>query len=93
MTKVSLPTKNVTGLTIENWLKVDGKVQQTLGEQFTTEDTSMSIAAMSGARGNVGQVKNAVAMLGVTMDTTGRAIELPIKSGYKAGLTPLEYFT
>ncbi|MCA9330212.1 DNA-directed RNA polymerase subunit beta', partial [Candidatus Saccharibacteria bacterium] len=80
-------------LTIENWLKVDAKVQQTLSDQFTTEDTSMSIAAISGARGNVGQVKNAVAMLGVTMDTTGRAIELPIKSGYKAGLTPLEYFT
>ena len=80
-------------LTVENWLKVDGKVQQTLSEQFTTEDTSMSIAAISGARGNVGQVKNAVAMLGVTMDTTGKAIELPIKSGYKVGLTPLEYFT
>ncbi len=80
-------------LTVENWLKVDAKVQATLAEQFNNEDTSMSIAAVSGARGNVGQVKNAVAMLGVTMDTTGRAIELPIKSGYKVGLTPLEYFT
>jgi DNA-directed RNA polymerase subunit beta' len=80
-------------LTVENWLKVDGRVQAALSEQFNNEDTSMSIAAVSGARGNVGQVKNAVAMLGVTMDTTGKAIELPIKSGYKAGLTPLEYFT
>ena len=49
----------------------------------------MSIAVVSGARGNIGQVKTAVGMLGVTMDTTGRAIELPIKSGYKVGLTPL----
>ncbi len=34
-----------------------------------------------------------VGMLGVQSDATGRAIELPIKSGYVKGLTPLEYFT
>ncbi len=80
-------------LTVDNWLKVDGVVQKALSEQFVNEDSSMSIAVVSGARGNIGQVKTAVGMLGVTMDTTGRAIELPIKSGYKIGLTPLEYFT
>ena len=80
-------------LTVENWLKIDAKVQAALSEQFVDEDSSMSIAVTSGARGNIGQVKTAVGMLGVTMDTTGRAIELPIKSGYKVGLTPLEYFT
>ncbi len=80
-------------LTIENWMNVDGKVQTTLAEQFAKEDNAMSIAVVSGARGNIGQVKTAVGMLGVTMDTSGRAIELPIKSNYKYGLTPLEYFT
>lgn len=79
--------------TVENWLKVDAKVQDTLSKQFADEDSAMATAVVSGARGNIGQVKNAVGMLGVSMDTTGRAIELPIKSGYKAGLTPLEYFT
>ncbi len=80
-------------LTVDTWMSVDANVQSVLSEQFAKEDSSMAIAVVSGARGNIGQVKTAVGMLGVTMDTTGRAIELPIKSGYKAGLSPLEYFT
>lgn len=80
-------------LTVETWMNIDAKVQQVLSEQFTDEDSAMAIAVVSGARGNIGQVKTAVGILGVTMDTTGKAIELPIKSGYKAGLSPLEYFT
>lgn len=80
-------------LTVENWMKTDSKVQDTLAEQFVTEDSSMSIAVNSGARGNIGQVKTAVGLLGVVTDATGKAIELPITSNYKYGLTPLEYFT
>jgi DNA-directed RNA polymerase subunit beta' len=80
-------------LTVETWMDTDATVQSVLSEQFATEDSSMSIAVVSGARGNIGQVKTAVGMLGVTTDATGRAIELPIRSNYKIGLTPLEYFT
>ncbi len=80
-------------LTVETWLNVDAKVQARLSEQFVNEDSAMAIAAISGARGNVGQVKNTSGLLGVVTDATGRAIELPIRSGYKKGLTPLEYFT
>jgi DNA-directed RNA polymerase subunit beta' len=80
-------------LTVETWKETDVKVQEQLAEQFSGEDSSMSIAVVSGARGNIGQVKTAVGMLGVTTDATGRAIELPIRSNYKSGLSPLEYFT
>jgi DNA-directed RNA polymerase subunit beta' len=80
-------------LTVETWMDTDATVQKQLAEQFAEEDSSMSIAVVSGARGNIGQVKTAVGMLGVTTDATGRAIELPIRSNYKGGLTPLEYFT
>jgi DNA-directed RNA polymerase subunit beta' len=80
-------------LTVENWMDTDARVQTALSEQFAHEDSSMSIAVVSGARGNIGQVKMAVGTLGVTTDATGRAIELPIRSNYKYGLTPLEYFT
>ncbi|MCW1908583.1 MAG: DNA-directed RNA polymerase subunit beta' [Candidatus Saccharibacteria bacterium] len=80
-------------LTVENWQDIDATVQSTLAAQFAGEDTSMSIAVVSGARGNIGQVKTAVGMLGVVPDATGRPIELPIKSNYKKGFTPLEYFT
>ncbi len=80
-------------LTVENWMKVDGRVQTTLADQLAGQDNSMSIAVTSGARGNIGQMKSSVGMLGVVSDTSGRAIELPIKAGYKHGLSPLEYFT
>ncbi len=80
-------------LTVETWMKVDAKVQETLATQFSSEDSSMSIAVNSGARGNIGQVKTAVGLLGVVTEATGKSIELPIKSNYKYGLTPLEYFT
>lgn len=80
-------------LTVANWKKVDSVVEQTLAAQFVKEDSSMSIAVNSGARGNIGQVKTAVGMLGTVTDATGKAIELPITSNYKYGLTPLEYFT
>jgi DNA-directed RNA polymerase subunit beta' len=80
-------------LTVDNWQDVVSSVQTELSDQFEKEDSSMSIAVVSGARGNIGQVMTAVGMLGVTTDATGRAIELPIRSNYKGGLNPLEYFT
>lgn len=80
-------------LTVENWVKIDSNVQTMLAEQLTHQDNSMAIAVTSGARGNISQMKSAVGMLGVLSDTSGRAIELPVKSGYKHGLSQLEYFT
>jgi len=80
-------------LTVETWQNAVASVQKSLIDQFATEDSSMSIAVVSGARGNIGQVMTTAGMLGVTTDATGKAIELPIKSNYKQGLTSLEYFT
>lgn len=80
-------------LTIENWSKIDNRIQEKLSEQMVNKDSSMAIAITSGARGNITQMKNSVGMLGVLQDAAGRIIELPIKSGYIAGLDPLEYFT
>jgi len=80
-------------LTVDNWTKIDAQVQDMLANQMVGKDSSMAIAIISGARGNISQMKNAVGMLGVLQDATGAAIELPIKSGYTKGLDPLEYFT
>lgn len=80
-------------LIVDNWTKVEGKVQDMLTQQMVGQDSSMAIAINSGARGNVSQLNNAVGMLGVLQDAGGNVIELPIKSGYVAGLNPLEYFT
>lgn len=80
-------------LTVDNWTKIETKVQDMLAEQMVGQDTSMAIAINSGARGNISQLNNAVGMLGVLQDAGGNVIELPIKSGYINGLNPLEYFT
>ncbi|HVU59777.1 MAG TPA: DNA-directed RNA polymerase subunit beta' [Candidatus Saccharimonadales bacterium] len=79
-------------LTVENWTKVEAHVQDMLGEQLSHLDTTTAIAIASGARGNISQMKDAVGMIGVRSDATGRPIELPIKVGYVHGLDPLEYF-
>ena len=80
-------------LTVDNWTKVDNQVQEMLSEQMKGSDSTMSIAITSGARGNISQMKMSVGMLGIFSDTTGKAIELPVKAGYVQGLNPLEYFT
>jgi DNA-directed RNA polymerase subunit beta' len=80
-------------LIIDNWTKIDTQVQNMLSEQMQDQDGSMAIAITSGARGNVSQMKMSVGMLGVFQDAGGNVIELPVKSGYLQGLTPLEYFT
>lgn len=80
-------------LTVENWTKIDSKVQDMLADQMKDQDGSMAVAITSGARGNISQMKMSVGMLGVFQDAGGNVIELPVKSGYIQGLTPLEYFT
>ncbi|MGH7195903.1 MAG: DNA-directed RNA polymerase subunit beta' [Candidatus Saccharimonadales bacterium] len=80
-------------LTVDNWTKVDAKVQNLLTEQMTGQSSPIAISITSGARGNISQLKMCVGMLGVFSDTSGHAIELPITTGYNQGLSPLEYFT
>ena len=48
--------------------------------------------ADSGARGSDKQIKQLAGMRGLMADTTGRTIELPIKSNFREGLEVLEYF-
>jgi DNA-directed RNA polymerase subunit beta' len=80
-------------LTIETWTDADTKIQSALSEQFAGEDNAMSMAVVSGARGSIVQVKQVIGSVGILSDATGRAMELPIKSNYRDGLNPLEYFT
>ena len=80
-------------LTVQAWMDTDKEVLSALEQQFENEDTATSVTVRSGARGNIGQVKQVTGSMGITTDAIGRAIELPIKSNYKSGFSPLEYFT
>ena len=48
--------------------------------------------ATSGARGSKDQIKQLAGMRGLMADTSGRAIEIPIKANFREGLNVLEYF-
>ena len=53
---------------------------------------NIRMMADSGARGSAKQIKQLAGMRGLMADTTGRTIELPIKSNFREGLDVLEYF-
>lgn len=79
-------------LTVETWRNIDKEILKVLSEKISHEDTSIAIMVDSGARGDIGNVKMAAANLGVVVDATGKEIELPIRSSFKQGLSPLEAF-
>jgi len=79
-------------LTVANWRAVDKKVLEVLQVRLKEEDTSVAVMVDSGARGDISNIKLATAMIGVMVDATGKEIELPIRSSYKKGLSPLEAF-
>ncbi|MDR3125607.1 MAG: DNA-directed RNA polymerase subunit beta' [Candidatus Nomurabacteria bacterium] len=78
--------------TVDTWMKVDDTVKDLLQEQLQKTDTAISILANSGARGSLSNIKWATGMIGVTVDAFGHESELPVKSSFKKGLTPLEEF-
>ncbi len=53
----------------------------------------MSIAAISGARGNIGQIKNVTGMIGVTVMQLDEQLSYRLNLTIKTVLSPLEYFT
>ena len=76
---------------IETWKVTDEILTKDL---LTGLDKYNNIFMMadSGARGSDKQIKQLAGMRGLMADTTGRTIELPIKSNFREGLDILEYF-
>jgi DNA-directed RNA polymerase subunit beta' len=50
------------------------------------------LMAISGAKGNIAQIKQMAGMRGLMTNPRGRIIDLPIKSSFREGLSVLEYF-
>ena len=76
---------------VETWKATDDALTEAL---LTGLDKYNNIYMMadSGARGSDKQIKQLAGMRGLMADTTGRTIELPIKSNFREGLDVLEYF-
>ena len=52
----------------------------------------INLMIQSGARGNINQLRQSAGMRGLMAGTTGKVIEIPIKSSFAEGLDTLEYF-
>ena len=76
---------------VETWKDADDEITHAL---LTGLDKYNNIFMMadSGARGSDKQIKQLAGMRGLMADTSGRTIELPIKSNFREGLDVLEYF-
>ena len=76
---------------IETWKETDDVLTKALLGGLDKYN-NIYMMADSGARGSDKQIKQLAGMRGLMADTTGRTIELPIKSNFREGLDVLEYF-
>ncbi|WP_423219302.1 DNA-directed RNA polymerase subunit beta' [Eubacterium xylanophilum] len=76
---------------IETWNEADNQLTHALMDGLDAYN-NIFMMADSGARGSQAQIKQLAGMRGLMADTTGRTIELPIKSNFREGLDVLEYF-
>ena len=76
---------------IQTWKETDDELTEALLGGLDRYN-NIHMMADSGARGSDKQIKQLAGMRGLMADTTGRTIELPIKSNFREGLDVLEYF-
>ena len=78
---------------IEIWNQTSDKLRQTAIQNFKLKNpvNPVYMMAFSGARGNVSQVRQLIAMRGLMADPQGAILEFPIQSNFREGLTITEY--
>ena len=79
--------KAVTGI----WEKATNDVSKAMEDNFD-DLNPIYMMVKSGARGNMNQLRQIAGMRGLMASTTGKAVEIPIKSCFREGLDALEYF-
>ncbi|MBQ3482094.1 MAG: DNA-directed RNA polymerase subunit beta', partial [Oscillospiraceae bacterium] len=78
-------------LVVSEWEKTTKKVTDALSNCLD-EFNPIYMMANSGARGSMNQIRQLAGMRGLMANTTGKTIEIPIKSNFREGLSVLEYF-
>ncbi|HKM04734.1 MAG TPA: DNA-directed RNA polymerase subunit beta' [Lachnospiraceae bacterium] len=76
---------------VDTWNETDKELTDKLLKGLHKYN-NIFMMADSGARGSNQQIKQLAGMRGLMSDTSGRTIELPIKSNFREGLNVLEYF-
>ena len=76
---------------INTWNETSTKVTNALMGKLD-QYNPIFMMADSGARGSVNQIRQLAAMRGLMANTSGRAVEIPIRANFREGLNVLEYF-
>ncbi len=73
------------------WEKTVEEVSEALTDNLS-EYNPINMMVDSGARGSASQIRQLAGMRGLIANTSGKIIEVPIRSNYREGLNVLEYF-
>ena len=76
---------------IDIWENATNEVSKAMEDNFD-DLNPIYMMVKSGARGNMNQLRQIAGMRGLMASTTGKAVEIPIKSCFREGLDALEYF-
>ena len=78
---------------IDTWNQTSDLLRQNAIQNFRNRNVvnPVYMMAFSGARGNISQVRQLVAMRGLMADPQGAILEFPIQSNFREGLTITEY--
>ena len=76
---------------IKVWTDTNDKLTKALMDNLD-DLNPIFMMAHSGARGSVNQIRQLAGMRGLMADTTGKAVEIPIRANFREGLNVLEYF-
>ena len=80
-------------LTVAEWEETTKQVTAKLQANMKANRYNpIHMMADSGARGSINQIRQLAGMRGLMASTSGKTIEIPIKSNFREGLTVLEYF-
>ncbi len=76
---------------IKVWTETSDKVTKALMDSLD-DLNPIYMMANSGARGSVNQIRQLAGMRGLMANTSGKAVEIPIRANFREGLSVLEYF-
>ncbi|PKB63495.1 MAG: DNA-directed RNA polymerase subunit beta' [SAR202 cluster bacterium Io17-Chloro-G2] len=77
--------------TVDAWTTASDLTTELVEEDLPNYG-GIAVMAVSGAKGNISQIKQMAGMRGLMSNPKGKIIDLPIKSSFREGLTALEYF-
>ena len=76
---------------INVWTETTNKVQDAVLE-YLDDYNPIKMFVYSGARGSNVQLNSICGMRGIMANSSGQKVDVPVKSSFRGGLTPLEYF-